>query len=88
MQTPVKMEYADLSESLHRWLEDNCHRHGTSHSAILHSCGQAISHRMVMIRVHKPADCAAKDGHKIVWVNVPYCPHCEELPAAVGCVHE
>ena len=87
MRTPSSHTWAEFSDSLREFLDDQCVL--VENRLRCRDCGTLIVHSRVVVSIHDSAfhnACVAFDRR--AWtMTLPYCPLCEEKPAELGCLH-
>jgi len=87
MQTPRMMLFDNFFEARTEFFNRDC-RSGPHRGEVYHrACGARIRVVAAIVSVHDGALEGCVGDEDQLKVGVPYCPLCEPVPAAEGCVH-
>lgn len=87
MQTPAKVTLDQYLQARREFLAQKTLAWPTTGGLQCVECGGAIRGQAAILSVHDlNVGVCAGTGHTMT-TAVPYCPACEEVPAARGCLH-
>ena len=87
MQTPVKVTLEGFYQARKGYLAEKCHFHGVTGRMLCRKCGERIKMVAAKVEIHEAGNGQCVGNGERFEAGIPYCPGCEELPAAEGCVH-
>ena len=87
MQTPVKVTLEGFYQRREAFLRDECYSNGQTGVVLCCHCGGRIKGAAVKVEIHEASSGKCVGNGEQFEAGVPYCPHCEALPANRGCVH-
>jgi hypothetical protein len=87
MQTPVKMTLEEWRAAKEQWLAERTLAWPLSGNLTCGECGTRILAVAVKLQLHDRRLPGCQGDGETLETGVPYCPNCETLPKAEGCVH-
>lgn len=87
MRTPEKTHISEYLSAKVSFLDQECVANGKTGLLYCRQCGERILGANVTLLVHNPALPEDKSLADVVVTGIPYCPHCEEMPAAEGSLY-
>ncbi len=87
MQTPTKVTLDGFYLGRNEYLRNDTHTNYETMRVLCRKCGSRIKVLPAKIEIHDAANGQCVGGGESFETGIPYCPHCEEMPAAAGCVH-
>ena len=87
MQTPVKLTLDGFYGRRAEFLRERTIKNEANGRVICRVCGTRIKILPAQIEIHEAGNGQCVGNGESFEAGVPYCPGCEELPAAEGCVH-
>ena len=87
MQTPEKVTLEGFLEARVAFMRGVEARPDPRLTFRCRKCGATIKTVSAQISVHEARFGGCAGWGEVINAAIPYCPSCEELPAATGCVH-
>jgi hypothetical protein len=87
MQTPVRVKLEEFQAARKEWLRTRVVVWPETEVYTCVDCQTRIKMAPVKLEVHEAGLAACLSTGEEFETGIPYCPRCEPLPAARGCVH-
>ena len=87
MQTPKGLTLEGFYQARAVFLSDDCYTAAVSGRVCCKKCGGRIKVVAAKIEIHEAGKAECVGNGELFESAIPYCPHCEALPASVWCVH-
>lgn len=88
MQTPVKLTLDQYLQARREFLARKTLTSRVTGLLVCPECGIRIRAQAATLDIHGPDLGVCQGEGDTMNTAVPYCPKCEEVPAARGCVHK